>query len=341
MRIGSIVKVLEKLVKGRKPVLLVGAPGVGKTDVVVQVAKKLGYQLIVMHPVVCDPTDLKGLPYHSEGSDKADFLPYGDLYAMLHATEPTIVFLDDLGQAPPSVQAAAMQLLLARKINGHKISDFVTFVAATNRREDKAGVTTILEPVKSRFATIIHVEPKIEDWVNWALSENLPLEVIAFARFRPNVIEGPWAPSMDIINTASPRTVAQAAGIYSDREGLDDAELHETLAGSAGAGFAAEFMGFLKVWQQLPDIQKILKGDTSAPVPTDPAARYAVCTALVAHADDTTAGAIVNYANRMEADGGAEFAVMLITDCSKKSDTFKKTRAYVSWAAKHSHLMIG
>ena len=68
-------------------------------------------------------------------------------------------FLDDLGQAPMSVQAAAMQLILARRINGFKISDKVIFMAATNRREDKAGVTGILEPVKSRFAWIVELVP--------------------------------------------------------------------------------------------------------------------------------------------------------------------------------------
>ncbi len=43
-----------------------------------------------------------------------------------------VCLLDDLGQAPPAVQAAAMQLLLARRVNGHAVSDHVTFLAATN-----------------------------------------------------------------------------------------------------------------------------------------------------------------------------------------------------------------
>ena len=57
----------------------------------------------------------------------AYFLPYGELHEILHAQEETIFFLDDLGQATPAVQAACMQLILARRINGHIVSDKVTF----------------------------------------------------------------------------------------------------------------------------------------------------------------------------------------------------------------------
>ena len=76
--------------------------------------------------------------------------------------------MDDLGQAPPAVQAAAMQLILARRINGSLVSDEVCFVAATNRKNDKAGVARILEPVKSRFAAIVELTPCVEEWATWA-----------------------------------------------------------------------------------------------------------------------------------------------------------------------------
>ncbi len=73
------------------------------------------------------------------------------------ATKLTACFIDDLGQATPAVQAAAMQLILARTLNGHRVSDHVVFIAATNRRTDRAGVSGILEPVKSRFATLVEL----------------------------------------------------------------------------------------------------------------------------------------------------------------------------------------
>ena len=137
MKPSELSKILEQLVLAQEPFLLVGSPGVGKTEIVQQVAASLGVRCIVTHPVVDDPVDYKGLPgiVPSESGPRAEFLPFGDLAQLMSASEPTLVLMDDLGQATPAVQAAIMQLVLARRINGHAISEHVTFAAATNRRE--------------------------------------------------------------------------------------------------------------------------------------------------------------------------------------------------------------
>jgi hypothetical protein len=55
-------------------------------------------------------------------------------------------------------------------------------------REDRAGVSGILEPVKSRFTTIIEMEPDVDDWTNWATSNNIRPEIIAFIRIRRKLL---------------------------------------------------------------------------------------------------------------------------------------------------------
>jgi MoxR-like ATPase len=167
-------EILILAIKNRLPILIKGRPGVGKTDIVKQAAEACNARLIISHPVVSDPTDYKGLPFADPDGKTARFLPFGDLAELRTAQEETVFFLDDLGQAPAAVQAACMQLILARRINGHQISDHVTFLAATNRREDKAGVMGILEPVKSRFSAIVELVPDALEWSEWALKENLP-----------------------------------------------------------------------------------------------------------------------------------------------------------------------
>src|SRR5512146_1594126 len=148
----QLQELLSAAIPAREPVLVTGAPGVGKSDIVSQAATAAGAELILSRPAVSDPTDFKGLPWPDKDANSANFLPFGDFHRALNAAVPTVWFLDDLGQSSPAVQAAAMQLLLARRVNGHILPDTVTFVAATNRRTDRAGVSGILEPVKSRFA---------------------------------------------------------------------------------------------------------------------------------------------------------------------------------------------
>jgi MoxR-like ATPase len=123
------------------PKLLKGAPGIGKTDIIKQACADASQHLIISHPVVSDPLDYKGFSYVID--NEAHFLPFGNLNQLIPAQPPSTYFLDELGQAPASVQAAAMQLVLERRINGQRVSDLVTFLTATNRKTDQAWVSTM------------------------------------------------------------------------------------------------------------------------------------------------------------------------------------------------------
>jgi len=319
---------LVKTVRANLPVLIKGAPGVGKSDIVTQVAKRTKRELIISHPVVDDPTDYKGLPANVNG--KAEFLPFGNLRAMLEATKPTIAFLDDLGQAPAVVQAAAMQLLLARQINGHKISDKIVFIAATNRRQDKAGVTSILEPVKSRFATILELEPDLDDWLMWAINNDMPEQLIGFIHFRPDLLHQP-SPTNEIVNHPCPRTIAFAGKLIN--AGLID---FEVLKGAMGEGPAAELIGFLKICDELPNIDAIISSPKTAKVPTDPSALYAVTSALAKKLRPQNAARILCYGKQMPKD----FETLLVRDGIRHTPSVQQTKAFINWSVRNRDILV-
>lgn len=322
---------LTRTIAARLPVLIKGAPGVGKTDLVTQACKDTSTALVVSHPVVDEPVDYKGLPAIRE--DHAEFLPFGSLRQLIDAKKPLVYFMDDLGQAPPSVQAAAMQLILARSINGFHVSDQVTFIAATNRKQDHAGVTGILEPVKSRFVSIVELEPDIDDWAVWACANGLPVELIAFVRFRPQLLFD-FIPSVEMKNSPCPRTVHNVARLM--LLGLDPHLEYEAYAGAAGEGFAAELMGFLQIYRQLPDPRLILINPDQAPVPDDPATLYALVGALSRLARTDNMNALVAFANRLP----QEFSVLLMTDAEHQHPEIVNTHAYATWVARHHSSIV-
>jgi len=258
----ELLEILYYYIKNKQPVLIKGAPGIGKTDIVKQIGKKLNANVLISHPVVSDPTDYKGMP--AIVNDRAEFLPFGDLRALIEADKLTIAFLDDVGQAPAVVQASLMHLLLSRAINGKAISDHVTFIAATNRKQDKAGVSGILEPVKSRFATILELEPDLTDWCCWAIKNKMPFQLIAFIRFKPSFLMD-FKPSMDITNSSCPRTIANVG--YAMNGGLPESCYYPSFCGSAGQGFATEFIAFLKLMNNLPDIDEAIANPEKAVIP--------------------------------------------------------------------------
>ncbi len=328
MKPSTLCSYLAFAIANNFPVLIKGKPGVGKSDVVNKAAAEANAHLIISHPVVSDPTDYKGLPFPQKNGT-AEFLPFGELNRLINAKEKTVFFLDDLGQAPPSVQAACMQLLLARQINGHKISDAVTFLAATNRREDKAAVSGLLEPVKSRFASIVELEVDTEDWVKWAIDNNMPTELIAFIRFRPELLDK-FEPSREIQNSPSPRTVAYVGKQQIAR--LPEIFEFEAFKGAAGEAFAIEYRAFLKIFRDLPSMDEIILNPSTAPVPSDPGALYAISTALAQKMSDQNITPICEYLERLP----VENSVACMKDAVSRNRSISNNRAYIIWSSENA-----
>lgn len=324
MRASALALLLSKAIEARYPVLVVGAPGIGKTDIVTQASAMAGADLLLSHPVVADPTDAKGLPWAEAGATEARFLPFGDLAQALHATKPLVWFLDDLGQASPAVQASYMQLLLARKINGHELPDVVTFVAATNRRSDRAGVSGILEPVKSRFATIVQLDPDENDWTDWAIANGMPPELIAFIRLRPEILHK-FEASADMKNSPSPRTWASVAKLFALDLPID--VMHAAFEGAVGTGAAAEFIGFLELYRDLPSTDEVFLNPLKAPVPDNASALYAISTALGNAVTANNFDRLTQYAERMP----QEFGVLCIRDALKRNRAIARTKAWLKY----------
>ncbi len=317
---------LSAYVPKRLPVLITGRPGIGKSDIVEQVADAVGHDLMISHPVVEDPTDSKGLPFASPDGLSARFLPFGDLERALQPRKrPLIWFLDDLGQASPAVQAAKMQLLLARRIGEHKLPDNVTFLAATNRRNDNAGVSGILDPLISRFATVVELEASIADWTAWAVAHHIAPELIAFLRFRPDLLSVQKT-TRDIEATPSPRSwgfVAKTMGVVPPELELI------SYAGSVGQAAATELIAFIQIYRQLPSPDAILATPDTAPIPEKPSALYAISAALAMYANEGNFGRIATYTERMISGGVGEFAALLVTDALRKTPAIAHTHDFI------------
>lgn len=309
------------------PVLITGPAGVGKSEIVDQVARELDYDLVISHPVVEDPTDAKGLPFPAADGKSARFLPFGNLDTILRATTPTLWFLDDFGQGSPAVQAAYMQILLARRVGEHVIPDCVTIVAATNRRTDNAGVSYILDPVLSRFATIVNVKPCIHSWAAWATDQGVNQILIQFLRFRPDLLIQEKK-NRDIVGSPSPRSWR-----FLDKTMQ---YLHPELelvsfAGTVGRQAASEFMAFKQVYRELVGFDQILMHPHSAPLP-DPdklSVLFALCAMLSTNASVSNFDALLIYVNRLIKAGFREHAAFFITDATKRKPDLLQTDSFV------------
>ena len=90
------------------PVMLWGPPGVGKSQMVAQVAASHDVPVIDIRLSQMEPSDLRGIPFRVE--DRVEWAIPSLLPHTHRNGERGILFLDEITSAPPAVSAAAYQL---------------------------------------------------------------------------------------------------------------------------------------------------------------------------------------------------------------------------------------
>src|SRR6266852_4292136 len=181
MKASAITAALRALVGERQPVFVWGGPGIGKSAVIAWLARSLKIQLQDVRALLLDPVDLRGLPHLSEGRSKwatPDFLP---------REGEGILFLDELNSATAMVQASCYQLVLDRKLGEYTLPDGWAIVAAGNRESDRGVTTRMPTPLRNRF-THLQFEVDMQEWCEWGIRASIRPEVIAFVRFRPDLL---------------------------------------------------------------------------------------------------------------------------------------------------------
>jgi AAA domain (dynein-related subfamily) len=161
MSIKTFLNVAAKL-PVETSVLLRGPHGIGKSQVVRQVAKHFGLPVTDRRLSQMTEGDMVGLP--STDGEVTRFNP-PDWYKAA-CTKPTCLFLDELNRATPEVMQAAFQIVLDRELNGWQLHKDTRVFAAVNA--SAAYTVNEMDPaLLDRFWTI-DLSPTVEDWVTWA-----------------------------------------------------------------------------------------------------------------------------------------------------------------------------
>lgn len=245
--------------KVKRPIFLWGPPGIGKSELVEGITKDLGGIMYDLRLGQMEPTDIRGIPFYNKDTGVMDWAAPIDLPdAETAAQYPVVVlFLDEMNSAPASVQSAAYQLILNRRIGKYVLPDNVVIVAAGNRESDKGVTFRMPTPLANRF---LHQEMKVDfpSWQDWAVQNNIHKDVVGYLSFAKQDLYDFDAKSSSRA-FATPRSWTFVSQLLAD-EGLDDDTAMNLIAGTVGEGLAVKFMAHRKVAGKMPSPVDILKG---------------------------------------------------------------------------------
>ena len=322
------------------PVMIWGPPGVGKSQMVSQIAARHGVPVIDIRLSQMEPTDLRGIPFRT--NDKVDWaVPSLLPDAARHGTSG-ILFLDAITSAPPSVSAAAYQLILDRRLGDYQVPPGWAIFAAGNRQGDRGVTYTMPSPLANRFSHF-ELETNLDDWVAWAFAQGIDERLIAFLRFRPELLFD-FDPAANPVAFPSPRSwefAHRALQKFADRPQL----LVATLQACVGPAAGIELAAYVDNLEKLPDIDAILRGESNA-VPQETDLQYAVACALVSRAVKARDGGdpapvygrILDYAAGFPT---REMGVMLVSDMHRAvgQDLFNVPQ-FADWAKQVADVML-
>ena len=272
-------KAILQAFKTKRPVFLWGPPGIGKSEVVADIAQEIGGHVIDLRMAQMEPTDIRGIPFFNKDINKMDWAPPVDLPDEELASQyPVVVlFLDEMNSAPPAVQAAGYQLILNRRVGKYKLPDNVVIVAAGNRDSDKGVTYRMPMPLANRF---IHLEmrPDFTSWQTWAVNKNIHKDVVGYLSFAKNDLYDFDSKSSSRA-FATPRSWCFVSDLLND-EDIDSDTQFNLVAGAVGEGLAVKFMAHRKIAGKMPEPTEILNGKVKDLAIKEISAMYALTIAM-------------------------------------------------------------
>lgn len=258
----SEAKKLIKAMAAKESILILSAPGVGKSDVVRQAAEEEGLEVRSLLGTQIAPEDVSGIPRII--NERSVFCPPRIL--LPEKPEPFCLFLDEFPAAAPDVQKALYALLLERRLGEHQLPEGTWVVAAGNRQEDRALVRQMSSALVNR-TFILQIKIDVEEWIAWAEKSGIHPDILAFIKFMPGALMRP-VPDRPV-PFSTPRawaSLSNAIQLCSQNGKIDLALLRSLAFGRVSAEDAAIFSSIYEnEISEILSLEKYIKSPEKLP----------------------------------------------------------------------------
>jgi len=333
----ELIQVLAAFYKQRapKPIIL-GSPGCGKTSITYGLADELlKVPRFTFQATLYDPTEIKGLPIFDHQKNVARFLPFDDMPSMKEG----ILVIDDLPHAPTQTQNAFMRLILEGVAGAWNLGGLFP-IATGNRAMDRAGAKDLQTAMANRFC-FLHMSIDYDDWREWAITHGIVPQIIAYLG---TPIGKEWMDKFDSGNQQNPTPRSWEAASYVMKALHSGSLMKTAMFGCIGEEATLKFTGWMKYYEKMPDLQKIIAGKDIFPEELD--VMYATVSGLVAMVKDfpkknVIVQRLIDYSVNMP-DKYVELGALLSKDLLLLAgqDAFMNANLE-KWADRYPDLIVG
>ena len=321
------------------PLMLWGAPGVGKSAVVRNLAQEYGVGFIDVRLAQREPVDIRGLPVPTDNG----------VEWRVSAEWPRdpeskgIILFDELTAADRSLQVAAYEFILDRRLGElYKVPDNWYICAAGNRITDRAVAATMSSALANRFMHI-ELECDVDNWLYWAGKNEIHPAVTGFIRFRPQMLFNQTDENLER-GWPTPRSWERVSSVMKILP--DDTDLiRNAVYGLVGNRAGIEFISFCKTIQNFNVREMMLDPAIEVIIPERADVRYLLCSSVAYFVwrgkTEAESAALLDGFYRISLALSSDFAALLMMDainggkhCSGAKKLYSHPR-FQEWQKKH------
>ena len=254
----TFISLAPHVSKAGLPVILRGRHGVGKSQVVYQIAKNMELPVVERRASQMTEGDLVGLP--SVDGDRTSFNP-PDWFKQA-CEEPVVLFLDEVDRAVLEVRQGIFELTDSRKLNGHHLHpDTVVFAAVNGGEHGEQYQVNEMDPAELDRYSVWDIAPTVEDWLSWA-KKNVDGVIWDFINQNHNHLEhnGDYEPNKVY---PSRRSWDRLGKVLVGADLLEEAgpELFSLSVSFVGFEAAVAFNDFVKNYERVITVDQLLAGE--------------------------------------------------------------------------------
>lgn len=319
-----------KSVETMPPLLIKGSPGCGKSSIVRAICEERGIEFIDVRLAQMEPCDIRGLPVPDRENSQMDWFVNG-----MWPRDPNgkgIIFLDEITSADRSVQVAAYELVLDRRLGKlYKVPPGYLIVAAGNLTTDKAVATVMSSALANRFMHV-QLQEDAETWLDWARANDLHPAVTGFISYKPNLLFNMEGENLSS-GWPSPRSWERVSKICHIYNAADESLMRTMVYGLIGNGTGVEFMAFYKINSQFKNVLEYMTNPNKdvKEIISDKADRKYALVATMSYLlwkgkNDADQAARLDGFFRITSELTSDFAVMAFYAAYKSTDGAEKAK---------------
>jgi MoxR-like ATPase len=330
-------------------VLAQGEMGIGKSSILKTLKEKLGdkYHYCYGDMTTKDVGDFLVPKIRTiDGVEVCSFIPNEEFG--FHFDKPIVLMLDEIGKAPKAVMNACLRLMLERQLGTYSLPEGSIVFATTNLAVE--GIGDNLPPHARNRMTVVKVaKPTAEDWIeHYALDNGILPEVILAVKQFPQMlasfedVQDPKDneyindPRMPRPAFVTHRSLEKASNILRDTKGMSDTVISHALIGTIGQRATYDMMAMVRLANELPDWESIIKAPDTTKVPDSPSAVCMLVYSAVQRIEKDSVNAWVKYMSRISKEAQGLFATSVMR--TKKASTVGTSKEFIKWATDNNYL---